>query len=99
IGGCEYGVEDRPVASVALVEPFRQRREDMRGLVEHFTRLLRRQARTEFQEDRYEIRQLGRLQEETGAGILSPQIDHCLAALAAVPMNVLEQVKRELARS
>src|SRR3546814_14444539 len=67
----------------------------MRWLCQHITRGVGVEAGGEFQEYRDEIRQFGAIEIESGFDILFYQVNHRLAAFAAIAMDVLEQVQRK----
>src|SRR3546814_7411030 len=67
----------------------------MRGLGQNITRGGGVEAGGECQEYRDEIRQFGAIEIESGCDILFYQVNHRLAAFAAIAMDVLEQVQRK----
>ena len=91
--------EHRFVGRLALAQALRHRGEDVRRLAERVAGLLRRQQREIFQEQRHEIRQLGRAHEKVMLLVLRLEIDHGLAAIAAFAMHVFKQMQRQRTRA
>ena len=86
-------VEDSRINGVALVEPLGKGREHVRRLPEHLASFRGRQAGRIFEEDRHEIGKLASFEEEAALHILLAEIDHRLAPLPTVAVDVLEQVQ------
>src|SRR6185312_3794464 len=87
------------ISGLALTQPFGERREDVRGLAERLERLFQRQRRKIFEEQRQKVGQFGRVRDKPGRFVLRLEVDHGLAAVAALAMNVLEQMQRKRARA
>ena len=87
------------VGRLALAQPLGQRREDVRGLAEGLARLGERPGRKKFEEQRQEVRQLGGAHEQVVLLVQRLEVDHRLAAVAALAVHVLEQMQRQRARA
>jgi hypothetical protein len=92
-------MEDGRIFRLAPVQPLGQCGEDMGRLAQHLTRIHRREARCIFEENGHEVRQLAATEEEAAFDILLSKVDHRLSALAAVAMDMFEQVKRKRSRT
>ena len=69
----------------------------MRAIGKHLARLGKVAAAQIFEQDRQVIRQLARRKLEAARSIEPLEIDHGLAAVAAVAMQMLEQMERRRA--
>ncbi|CAM5326180.1 hypothetical protein AFEL58S_00857 [Afipia felis] len=69
----------------------------MRGLRQQLARRFHLLGGEEFEEQRDEVRQIVGRDEEAGVFIQRLQIDHGLAAIAALAMDMLEQMQRQRA--
>ncbi len=87
------------VGRLALAQSLREPRQDMRGLAQQLTGLGERKRREIFEEQRHEIRQLGGTDREAVLLVLRLEVDHGLAAIAALAVDVLEQVQRQRPRA
>ena len=83
----------------ALRQALLQRRDHVGRLANQLDRSLRRASRRVFQEQRQKVRQLAGGRRVAALLVEFEQVDHCLAAIAALAMDVLEQVQRQRARA
>ena len=67
----------------------------MRGLRQERARLVERPGRQEFQEQRQVVRQLVGRQDQPAPLVVGGEVDHRLAAVAALAVDMLEQMQRQ----
>ena len=82
------------VGGLALTQALGQSRKDMRRLAEQFVGFGARPRREEFQKQRHEVRQFGRVDLDPAIFVKRLEIDHGLTAIPALAMHMLEQMQR-----
>lgn len=90
-------LENRRIGAAAFLQAQRQQAEDVRHFGEPFAGRRERQQRQVFEVQRQVVRQLRYVDLQAGPGIAVEQVDHRLATVAALAVDVLEEQQRDRA--